>query len=201
MKLILFDFDGVLVDTLVMHHAISQEVNKDLSLDEFRDLFNGNIFDSVKNSLTVKQHPRFFERFEEESRELKIPKSLKDSIHRLNKDYILAIVSATPSSLIAKILKQADSYEYFSDILGGDIHTSKVIKNKMLLEKYEVASKEAVYITDTVGDVIEARECGVQSIAVTWGFHEIEALKKAKPAKIVSTPEDLVKAIKEISNG
>lgn len=197
-KLVMFDFDGVLIDTLIMHHKISQEINKDLSLSAFRDLFNGNIFDSVKNSPTVKQHPRFFERFEEQSRELNISQSLKDLINELSENYILAIVSATPSALIEKILKQANMSQYFLDIMGGDIHTSKVVKNKMLLDKYKITAEDAVFITDTVGDIIEARECEVKSIAVSWGFHEIETLEKARPAKIVSTPADLLRAIKEI---
>ena len=68
----------------------------------------------------------------------------------------------------------------------------------MLLDKYKITSEDAVFITDTVGDIVEARECGVRSIAVSWGFHEIETLEKARPAKIVSTPADLLRAIKEI---
>src|SRR3989344_7950250 len=102
MKLILFDFDGVLVDTFLMFHEISKEVNKNLPLNVFRSLFNGNIYNVLKNHSNIKQHPKFFERYEEESRELKIPQELKDLICELSKDYILAIVSATPSKLITK---------------------------------------------------------------------------------------------------
>ncbi len=198
MKLIIFDFDGVLVDTLLMHYKISKEANNGLPLDVFKSLFDGNIYKSVENNSKVKQHPRFFERYEEESRELIVPEILKNIIQELNKKYILAIVSATPSALIEKILKQANMSGCFSDILGGDIHKSKVVKNKMLLDKYKILSNEAVYITDTVGDIIEARECGIKSIAVTWGFQDEKTLLKAKPEKIVSTPGDLLKAIEEI---
>ena len=49
MKLIIFDFDGVLVDTLIMNYEISKEVNENLSMTDFRSLFNGNIYDSLKN--------------------------------------------------------------------------------------------------------------------------------------------------------
>src|SRR3989338_1472152 len=198
MKLILFDFDGVLVDTFIVSYEISKETNENLSLHMFRSLFNGNIYNSLKNNPKVKQHPKFFERYEEQSREFKVPQPLQDIIFELNKDYKLAIVSATQSALITKILKQANVLECFSDILGGDIHTSKVVKNKMLLEKYKITSENAVFITDTTGDIAEARECGIKSIAVTWGFHEEENLQKANPAKVVSTPEDLLKALEEI---
>lgn len=198
MKLIIFDFDGVLIDTFIMNYEISKEANKNLSFDMFRSLFNGNIYNTIKNNSKFKQHPKFFERYEEQSRELKIQQSLKDLIYKLSKDYRLAIVSATPSALIAKILKQADADQYFFDILGGDVHKSKVVKNKMLLEKYKVTPESAVYVTDTTGDIIEAREGGIKSIAVMWGFHEKETLQKAKPEKIVNNPEDLLKAIEEI---
>src|SRR3989344_6455533 len=196
-KLILFDFDGVLVDTLIMCHEISKEVNKDLPLSEFRDLFNGNIIDSVQNNPKAKQHPQFFERYEEQMRELTIPDSIKDSISKLSKKYILTIVSATPTGLIKEILKQTNTLKYFSDALGRDIHTSKVVKNKMLLEKYNIAPENALFITDTAGDVYEARECKIPSIAVTWGYQEEESLQKANPAKIISNPDDLIKAIEE----
>ncbi|MES3032157.1 MAG: HAD-IA family hydrolase [Patescibacteria group bacterium] len=200
MKLIIFDFDGVLVDTLIMTYEITKEINPEMSLEDFRLLNNGNFLHSIENSLTIKNHPEFFERYKEESRELKIPPSLKDLIYKLSKECTLAIVSSSLSSLIKDILDREDAMPYFMDILGSDLHKSKVFKNKMLLEKYKVDPKDAVFITDTVGDILEARECGIKSIAVTWGFQDAESLQKAKPAKIVSMPEDLMQAITELTN-
>ena len=198
MKLVLFDFDGVLVDTLIMNYEISKEINTDLSLDHFKSLFNGNIYQTLEKNSVVKQHPRFFERYEEKSRELIVPDVLKEIIDQLSKKYTLSIVTATPSPLTLKILKQANAQDYFSDIYGGDIHRSKVYKIKALLEKYKIEPEEAVYITDTTGDINEARECGVKSIAVTWGFQDEKTLLKAKPAKIISNPMDLINAIETI---
>ncbi len=198
MKLILFDFDGVLVDVLMMHHGIASEVNENLSLNEFRSLFNGNIYETLAQSPHIKQNPKFFERYDEQSRELMVPEELKDTVSKLSESYTLAIVSATPSWLIIKLLKQAGAYEYFGDILGGDVHQSKIAKNKMLLEKYKVSPEDAVFITDTTGDIKEARECGIKSVAVTWGFHEKETLEKANPEKLVDTPADLLRVIKEL---
>lgn len=198
MKLIFFDFDGVLVDTLMMHYGISKEVNKDMPLDFFRSLSNGNIFRSIQDNPDYVPHPQFFERYEAESRELIVPTSIADLVRKLREHYTLAIISSTPTALITKILKQTGLHDCFADILGSDLHTSKVVKIKMLLEKYKVAGADTVFITDTVGDIKEGRECGVKSIAVTWGFQGQETLQKADPDKIVSTPEDLAKAVEEI---
>jgi phosphoglycolate phosphatase len=50
-------------------------------------------------------------------------------------------------------------------------------------------------ITDTSGDILEARMAGVDSIGVSWGFHSTEMLSYAEPAAIVSSPHDLPKAV------
>ena len=79
--------------------------------------------------------------------------------------------------------------------MGGDIHRSKVAKIQMILKKHGIKPAEAIFITDTLGDMREAIKCGVLSIGVTWGFHEKERLQKGNPFVIVETPQELPKAI------
>ncbi len=196
MKLVIFDFDGVLVDTLLICYSINAK-KLGFSLEKYKSFFGGNIYEttaSVKNKSFNLQD--FFKHYDNETRELKIPDELKKILKELGEKYILGIVSSTQTSSISNILKREGVASSFRDIFGSDTHTSKVVKNKMLLEKYKIESKDAVFVTDTVGDVIEARTCGIKSIAVTWGFHDEKMLLKAKPDKIVNTPRDLMKAIK-----
>jgi phosphoglycolate phosphatase len=201
MKLILFDFDGVLVDTLLISFSISAEMDDKLSLEEYKSFFHGNIYDAIKSGRGRDSYrPDYYEQYSARTRELRVPDELKKVLNKLSLSDTLVIVSSTPASLINEILDRDGVAAYFEDIYGREIHTSKVVKIKMLLEKYKIAPEGAVYITDTVGDIMEARECGVKSIAVTWGFHDEATLQKAKPAKIVSNPEDLIKSIEEISN-
>lgn len=198
MKLIIFDFDGVLVDTLIPSYEICLEKNENLSPEKYKTFFEGNIHDAFKIKGKLTPDPDFSKKYDECTRELKIPQELKILVQNLEAKYALAIVSSTHTSSIKDILVRGDLANAFGDILGNDINTSKVIKIKMLLEKYKISQDEAVYITDTTGDVNEARECGVKSIAVTWGFHNKETLEKANPAKIIDNPQDLIKTIEEI---
>ena len=198
-KLVLFDFDGVLVDTLNIYHTISSEVNPDLSIEEYKTFFEGNIYDSLrKDGNKTNRHPNFQERVQDYIREMVIPILLKDILINLSQNYILFIVSSTPSSDLKQILQRENSLEYFTGILGSDVHTSKVVKNKMILEKYGVSPENAVFITDTLGDIKEARQCGIESIAVTWGFHDRERLEKGNPSHIIDNPEDLIQAIENM---
>src|SRR3989344_1158610 len=196
MKLILFDFDGVLVDTLGVAFSINKGAKPDLSLEEYKSFFEGNIYDAIASG--KKKHiPDFDDQFRLQTRELKIPDELKKMLRDISPKNTLAIVSSASTDLIQEILEREDVANFFADVFGSDVHSSKIVKTKTLLNKYKVEVKDAVFITDTVGDIIEARECGVKAIAVTWGFHDEATLAKAQPVKIVNTPEDLIKAIKE----
>lgn len=61
-----------------------------------------------------------------------------------------------------------------------------------------VEPHDAVMITDTSGDVLEAKPTGVKTIGVLWGLHDEEMLRIVNPEKIVKTPSELEMAIEEL---
>ena len=123
---------------------------------------------------------------------------IKKVLIELHSKYMLAIVSSTSTRSIQNYLEEEKLAGVFSDIAGADVYGSKTSKIKALLGKYKVVPGEAVYITDTVGDILEAQEGEVKSIAITWGYQDEQTLLKAKPDKIISNPEDLINAIETI---
>lgn len=198
MKTILFDFDGVLVDTFSICFSLSSECNENLSLEDYRSFFNGNIYNTKRSDgRPIGYRSDFHEKYEIHTRELKVPDELKKLLKNLSSKYTLAIVSSTPTRLIKDILNREDLVSCFTDIYGSDLHRSKVIKIKILLEKYKTLPNNAVFITDTAGDIIEARECDVRSVAVTWGYQKKENLLKEKPLAVVETPKALEEKIEE----
>jgi phosphoglycolate phosphatase len=199
-KLVMFDFDGVLIDTLILSYELSAEVNDGLQLSQFKDKFHGNIIESLReHGGTFNANPEFFKKYGVGTREVRIPEELLSILDYLKnkEDIIMSIVSSTPSSNIREILDRQNVSDHFSDLYGSDVDKSKVVKIKTLLEKYDIQPEHAVFITDTVGDVKEAKDCGVKSIAVSWGFHEKERLEQAEPYRIVDGPMDLLENIKE----
>lgn len=75
-------------------------------------------------------------------------------------------------------MKNGAILQYFSEILGSDVARDKIRKIKMVLDNNDLNAEDCVFITDTLGDILEARQCGIESIAVTWGYHEAERLQK-----------------------
>jgi HAD superfamily hydrolase (TIGR01509 family) len=198
-KLVMFDFDGVLVDTLFINHQIYGEVNENLSLEEFKTFYHGNKFKAVRADGSPRiEHPQRLERYDFHTRELRVPEIFQAILRGLSQNNVLVIVSSTHASCIKKILERDGVDQYFSDILGVEVEKSKVKKIKTLLEKYEVNPNDAVYITDTLGDIHEASECAVSSVAVLWGYHDREMLEKGYPSVVIDDPCNIIEVIKQV---
>jgi phosphoglycolate phosphatase-like HAD superfamily hydrolase len=195
-KLIIFDFDGVLVDTLLVCHSIDSEMNDIKSLEDYKKLFTGNIFEAKENGKkVVVPNEMFGKMYDERTRELIVPDEMKKLVAILSSNSMLAVVSSTPTSSIQNILSRAGILSLFSNILGSDVHFNKTIKIESLLKEYAISPSNVVFITDTVGDIREGKKCAVSSIAVTWGFHDKQTLENEEPFAVVDTVPELALAI------
>jgi len=54
-------------------------------------------------------------------------------------------------------------------------------------------------VGDTVGDVLEGRQAGIRTMAVTWGWHSEERLAQAEPDLIVRTPQEVLAHLQQRS--
>ncbi len=200
-KLVLFDFDGVLVNTLEKNYEIHKKVNENLTWEKFQDFSNGNFFDGMNKAIEEGHHiipENFYAHYEKNISSLNIHDILRKTVVALSQDFIICIVSSTTGGIIKSFINKENLHEHISEILGAELHQSKVVKIKMLLEKFHTDPQDAVFITDTLGDILEANECGVKSIGVLWGLHGAETLKKGNPAKIIDNPLLLLDSVKEI---
>jgi phosphoglycolate phosphatase-like HAD superfamily hydrolase len=127
-----------------------------------------------------------------------IEQDIVESIRNLSSKYTLTIVSSASSSYIKDYLEKKDILSNFSDILESRFFFGKKDRIGSLLKKYNTLGVDAIYITDTLGDIKEAALCGVSSIAVTWGLDDEEKLKKGNPVKIVDNPKNLVSSIESV---
>ena len=75
--------------------------------------------------------------------------------------------------------------------MGSDVHKIKLEKIRMIFEKHGINSDDCVFVTDTLGDLREAKNAGLNCLAVTYGFHSKGTLKKGNPAGFIKTPEDI----------
>ena len=200
-KLVIFDFDGVLANTIQLSFNIHKECNPDFTIEKLQEICNGNFIDNMKHENNNKNHnipTNFYEKYKEQIMKMTIDDILSKTIIELNKNYILAIVSSTTTVYIRNFLEKENVDKCFSDILGADIHSDKTIKINSLLEKYNIKPNNTVFVTDSLGDILEGNKCGVNSIGVTWGIHSKENLEKGNPIAIIDDPRNLLDCIKNV---
>lgn len=196
MKVILFDFDGVIVDTFSFCYRIMNSRDA-ISEDFYRAKFEGNINDALKKP---EQNPRakpfdFYGQYNPELMACQPNEEVVKVIKELARNHTLIIISSTISSSIEQFLEVHGLADAFKEILGNDVEKSKVKKINDVLQRYGIKPTETVFITDTLGDIKEAHVCGVKSIAVTWGYHPSTTLEKGHPYQIIDHPNKIIEAI------
>lgn len=200
-KLVIFDFDGVLVNTLDFSFAIHKALNKDLTWERFKDFSNGNFHDGIGNALKEGSYvipTEWDEHYDKNIINLTISDVLNNTVKNLSEDYRLAIVSSSGSNSIEKFLEKEGIREFFNDVWGSDVDRSKIVKINNLLSQYNISPEDTVFITDSLGDILEGNECKVKSIGVTWGIHSEKNLEKGNPVAIIGDPMDLFDTIQNV---
>lgn len=196
-KIVLFDFDGVLVESLDLWFDVTQKNNPTLTKEEYSAMSNGNYLEAFElKGLTYTDDG--LKKYREELLAMQMPKAIRLFIQDNSEKYIFTIVSSGSEVTIENFLAKEGIVKNFSTILGHETHAKKSVKIKNLLELYSIDAYNAVFITDTLGDILEAHEAGVRSVGVLWGLHDRETLEKGNPEIVIDSPEDLEKTITSI---
>jgi phosphoglycolate phosphatase len=197
-KIVIFDFDGVIADSMNLWFTINTACNPDFSRQDFESMSYGNFFDafeSDKPTTTFTPSPTYHQDYSDGLHKLAITDDIKNILIQISSDHHICIVSSGSEGVIQSFLKQEGVSHLFSEILGYETHKRKTIKFKQILEKYDMHPSSVIFITDTLGDINEAHEVEVRSIGVTWGLHSKAILERGKPHAIVHVREDLLDAI------
>jgi phosphoglycolate phosphatase len=194
-KIVFFDFDGVLADSFGAAFTVNKMIHPLITEDIYRKRFEGNINENLKEEEVKKVHRDnvdFFAEYEPRLLACDVFPGMKEVIEAWAKDRTLIIVSSTNTDLIKKFLSLNHLDHYFTEIMGNDVHKSKITKIEMTFDKYGIGAEDCLFITDTLGDIKEAHHMKVPTVAVTWGYQSIETLKKGAPPRIVNTPQELL---------
>jgi HAD superfamily hydrolase (TIGR01549 family) len=203
-KVVIFDYDGVIVDSLSMAFEIINELccgvfryHKITTKEEFKDLYNMNIYDALKKIglpkyklfMYIKQTKGLIK---EKSKKVKIYKDIPYTIKKLKSKYKLFVISSNFTGIINSKLKEYKILNYFESVIGADKIQKKTKRIKIVLKENNLTPEQVVYVGDTVGDIKEGKKVKVRTMAVTWGFHNKERLLKAKPDFIVDEPKEIL---------
>jgi len=206
MALIIFDYDGVLADTLddLIHfgqeacdqlgvkHAVTHADLSNLEVMSFTtygracEVPEPLIDDFVKISLNL---------FAEKKSPPAIFDGMSEVIQHFSGQHKLAIVTTNSSQNVNLFLAQHGLSDLFHAVYGVDTPGSKAHKIALARERF---GEETVFmIGDALSDVRAAKEAGVISIAVTWGHQSLETLLRGEPDYAVNNLHNLIKIINQ----
>ncbi len=199
-KVIVFDFDGVLADSFDVLYNLNREamvlVGVSLSREQYRDLFDTNIHQGFRrlildetayNSFIAFKKENFASRYEGVGVFPGITSAVRDLAGR----YTLAISSSTLKEYISTFLKKNRIDDCFKYIVGNQDHSKakgiEEIKNNLGYQYLDM-----IMVSDTTADLAVAKELGMMTAAVTWGFHDPAKLSLLVPTVIIDSPTKLI---------
>jgi phosphoglycolate phosphatase len=207
MALILFDFDGVLANTLDdmirfaqetcdelgVHHIVTQEDLNSLEVMSFAE-YGRNC--EVPENLVDEFVRLCLRRFAEKQSPPEIFYGLDAVIKELSRQNIIAIVSGNTAQNIQAFLLEHRLEKYIGAIYGVDAPGSKAEKISTARNQFS-AEKEATFMVgDSLSDIRAAKEASVKSIAVSWGHQKLERLAAATPDYLIHSPSELLDVVK-----
>lgn len=196
-KIIIWDFDGPIVNSRELSLERAQYEYYDVDEDIHRNLFNGNIFEELKKlnkkPIDEKDYSLFLnQNYWSKKLELSIVSDIDEIIRILSQNYILVINSSSTTEQIQNFLSRNNLSIFFNKIYGSEIKSKKDKFEKIFID-FNVNAKECIFITDTLGDVLEGEEVNIKSIVVLWGYQKLEHFKTVEDRVFfASAPQDIL---------
>lgn len=215
-KAILFDLDGTLIDSSVgitksaqyalKHYGIEEPnlqklykfIGPPLS-DSFRKYYHFSE-EQARNAVAV-----YRERYNKIGIfECSLYPGVEACIRKLKEQgYLIGMASSKPETSCKRILEHFGILELFDDVVGATMDGRIGTKEEVLLEVMrrwsQLSREEMCLIGDTLFDVEGAGLVGVGCIAVSFGFGDVEEMKKAGAIAVCDSMDTLPELISNVS--
>ncbi|WP_261843792.1 phosphoglycolate phosphatase [Aliamphritea ceti] len=106
----------------------------------------------------------------------------------------MALVTNKPLPFTEHLLQQFDLSKYFQLVLGGDCLPEKKPHPLPLLhamQTFDVQPSQTLMVGDSSNDILAAKAAGCPVVAVSYGFNHGESVAKQQPDLILDTLADL----------
>lgn len=208
-RVILFDLDGTLTDsgegiTKSVQYAIEKLGMGEYPLEELRSFVGPPLMEQFMKFCHISQ-----ERAKEAVGYYRERYSLVglyenrpyDGISKLLKElkeqgYLLGVASSKPEYFVDKILQHFSLDSYFDAVVGSELSGQRTSKSEVVeeaLRRLGVSDRrqEVVLVGDRKFDVLGARAMGIDCVAVSYGYGDMQELMEVNPVYISKSVEEL----------
>lgn len=202
-RLIFFDFDGVIVESLPRMLEIWREacasvgsarMPEEEDLRTLREMSVSGTFNHV--GLAESSRETYERVFDAALDADKPPSPLVNGIASVLMDLAqqncLILVTSNRRKAVDRTFEAARLSECFTDILSRDCETSKEKQIAAALAKRPKLGSDAILVGDAISDLEAAQRAGIAAVAVTWGYQRQAFIAEHFPdASFVTSPTDL----------
>lgn len=197
-KAILFDFDGVLVESvdiktnafaeifasedpetiakIVRYHVENGGISR---FDKFHHIYDHILNRELDEPTLKKLGERFSDIVIEKVAKAPFVSGACDFLDEYSTRYLCFIISATPHEELEEIVKRRKMSGYFKEIHGSP--TPKDVAIEGIIDRYDLRKNQAVFVGDAPNDYEAAQRTGIRFIARTKEneslFNGIECVK------------------------
>ena len=216
-KLLLFDYDGTLVDSaqIIIEGTVEafnrcglaapkpEEIKAGIgqklaiAINSYLPFEHKGILDEV-----ISNYRQWYVEKDIEGKQFEpLFENIKPVLEKLYQDgWNLGIATNKSHRGLIRGLLHHEIEEFFSIIMTTDTFPPKPNKAmaKHALKTLKVKNSEAFMIGDTVYDIEMGKNAKINTIGVTWGYNTKEELHQADADHIINDPSELDKILREL---
>jgi len=207
-KVIIFDFDGTLADTIDILLSITNRLSaefgfKSATKEELAQLSNLTSWQILKYSgISIFKFPLLIRKLKAELRSeiptIQLFAGIKEVLLELKKlGFPLGIITSNSRENVLASLENNNLQDTFTFIYSSSTFGKHKVINRWL-RKEQINPEEVVYVGDEIRDIDAAKKTGIKIIAVGWGFNSQEALAAHNPDFLIERPQELIEIISNL---
>ena len=209
MAIILFDFDGVLADTLENMLNFARAACTQLGFPRNPtpadlDALETMSFAEYGRQLKIpEQHlDEFVSLCLQLFNQRPIPPNIFEGMDRVlveaAKRNTLAIVTGNTTPTVEAFLKYHGLRDHIELVIGVEQKGSRPEKIRRAIKELAQNAEFVYMVGDAVSDIRAARETAIKSVAVSWGHQSPSRLRGANPDYQVNSPQELSTLLKNL---
>ncbi|SDE65089.1 HAD family hydrolase [Sporomusa acidovorans] len=199
-KLVMFDYDGVIVDSLEVFCESYIGACQDNGLygiktqKDVLTLFENNVYAALQQQgVPLSIIDKILEDYERRQSKhllgLHLFANMADALRAISKKNKVFIITSNISAATESVMRK-HGVACFEEIIGAEKEKSKIRKIEKIRARFP--GLPAFYVGDTKGDMMEGKAAGTTAVGVTWGWHSREQLAAGGADFIVWSPQELV---------
>jgi len=186
-KVIIFDMDGVIFDTIPFAQKEFLETHPSLTEDMYKEIHSGNFHEEAQKHAHLRieetEEQREIRRAnysEVKSKSVLFP-GIKDFLQHLhNSGFNLILNTNAYERNTLPLLENVDIRALFDFVATAELSKSKIEKFLLIKNKFGLNTEDILFITDSLGDLREADSANIATVAVTWGVHDEAYFKRER---------------------